>query len=87
MPELSTKQSSYSNSTFSSGSPDYHIIFILIWTFLHKKLRDVINRLNEGTLQILQFPNENLYQNSVMKNVWNILGNCIKTWVKKFTNI
>ena len=49
LPELSTKQSSYfSNSTFSGVSPDYHIIFILIWTFLHKKLWDVINRLNEG---------------------------------------
>ena len=78
MPELSVKQSTYfSNSTFSYVSLDDHIIFILIRTFLHKKLWNVIKRLNEGAVQILSFQKlqRKNYKNSAVKNVWNILRN------------
>ena len=57
--------------------PDYHINFILIWTFSHQKIWDVINKLNEDALQTLSFPKLQRKKSTktLLKNVQNILRN------------
>ena len=92
MPELSVKQSTYfSNSTFSYVSLDDKIIFILIRTFLHKKLWNVIKRLNEGAVQILSLQ-KHQRKNSTKALLWKTFEIfleiiILKTWATKFTRI